>query len=160
MNMTLKPALEIVAVALSVAALTPFGVVTQAQTATPSCKPPQVIPIEGAEPPARLVVGAPQPGPLASRGVVILPYCAENMRLEAVFGPGALAVSPRIGHVHVTVDDAPWHWADASGSPIILRGLPAGAHKVLIQLVDANHQAVDEGTVTFEVPRIPKAVEP
>ena len=150
---TRKQVLAIVAASSLLAALMPRGVVAQAQTATPSCKPPQVVPTEGPEPPARLVVGVPQAGPLASRGVVILPYCAENMRLEAVFGPDAVAVSPRIGHVHVTVDDAPWHWADASGNPIILRGLPAGPHKILIQLVDANHQAVDEGAVTFEVPR-------
>jgi hypothetical protein len=49
-------------------------------------------------------------------------------------------VSPRIGHIHVTVDDAPWHWADASGEQLIITGLPAGPHKVLIELVDANHR--------------------
>ena len=67
-------------------------------------------------------------------------------------GPGALTVPPRVGHVHVTVDDAPWHWADASGTPIILRGLPPGTHKVQTQLVDPNHQVVDSGAVTFSVP--------
>ena len=83
----------------------------------------------------------------------MIPYCAENMRIAPVFGPGALAVSPRVGHIHVTVDEAPWHWADASGIPLILRGLPPGPHKVLIELVDANHQPVDKGTVTFDVPK-------
>jgi hypothetical protein len=62
-------------------------------------------------------------------------------------------VSPRVGHIHVTIDDAPWHWADASGNPLILRGLPPGPHKVLIELVDANHQVVDNGVVTFQVPQ-------
>jgi hypothetical protein len=47
---------------------------------------------------------------------------------------------------------ARWHWADASGTPIILRGLPPGPHTVLIELVDANHQVVDKGTVRFDVP--------
>jgi hypothetical protein len=98
------------------------------------------------------VVGAPLAGPLASRGVAVIPYCAENMRLEPVFGPGALTVSPRVGHVHVTVDEAPWHWADASGTPVILRGLPPGTHKVLIELVDADHHVVDKGVVSFDVP--------
>jgi hypothetical protein len=74
------------------------------------------------------------------------------MRITPVFGSGALDVSPRLGHVHVTVDEAPWHWADASGTPLILRGLPAGTHTVRIDLVDANHQPVDTGTVTFAVP--------
>ena len=75
------------------------------------------------------------------------------MRLAPIFGPGSLAVSPRVGHVHVTVDAAPWHWADASGSPLILRGLQPGPHTVLIELVDADHQFVDKGGVTFDVPK-------
>jgi hypothetical protein len=126
-----------------------------AQDTTPmtqSCKPAQVIPLTGTEPAAKIVVDAPLADPLASRGVVVIPYCAENMRITSVFGPGALSVSPRVGHIHVTVDDAAWHWADASGNPLILRGLPPGQHKVLIELVDANHQPVDKGTVTFLVP--------
>ena len=39
---------------------------------------------------------------------------------------GALDVSPRIGHIHVTVDDAPWHFVDASGETLILVGLEPG----------------------------------
>jgi hypothetical protein len=69
-----------------------------------------------------------------------------------VFGPAALAVSPRIGHIHVTVDDAPWRWADASGEPLIINGLPAGPHKVRIELVNANHQTLDRGVVNFVIP--------
>ena len=90
----------------------------------------------------------------------MITYCAEHMRIVPVFGPGALTVSPRIGHIHVTVDEAPWHWADASGTPIILRGLPPGSHTVRIDLVDANHQPVDKGAVTFDVPKIAAAVAP
>lgn len=124
----------------------------QAQTVAKPCPPAQVIPLTAPEPPAKIVVNDPLPGPLASRGVAIIPYCAENMRIVSVFGEGATSVSPRVGHVHVTVDDAPWHWADASGDPVILRGLPAGSHTVRIDLVDANHQPVDKGSVTFVVP--------
>jgi hypothetical protein len=69
-----------------------------------------------------------------------------------VFGPAALAVSPRIGHIHVTVDDAPWRWADASGEPLNINGLPAGPDKVLIELVNANHQTLDRGVVNFVIP--------
>ncbi len=76
----------------------------------------------------------------------------ENLRIVQVFGPAALAVSPRIGHVHVTVDDLPWHWADASGEAIIITRLPAEAHKVLIELVNANHQTLDQGVVHFVIP--------
>jgi hypothetical protein len=136
------------------------GSTTHAQNATATCRLAQVIPLTVAEPAPRLIIEAPLARPLASRGVVVIPYCAENMRIAPVFGPGALAVSPRVGHVHVTVDDAPWHWADASGTPLILRGLPAGRHTVLIELVDANHQPVDKGTITFDVPKNAAASAP
>lgn len=79
-------------------------------------------------------------------------YRAENLRIVQVFGPAALDVSPRIGHIHVTVDDLPWHWADASGEPLIITRLPAGPHEVLIELVDANHQPLDQGVVDFVIP--------
>ena len=149
---TLKHAAGNVAPVLSVAAMMLYGGTALAQSATQTCRPAQVIPITGTEPVAKLVINAPLADALA-RGVAVIPYCAENMRLTPVFGPGALTVSPRVGHIHVTVDEAPWHWADASGNPIILRGLPHGPHKVLIELVDANHQPVDKGAVTFDVPK-------
>ena len=149
---TLKHAGGYVAAAFSVGALMRYGNTAHAQSATSACKPPQVIPLATAEPAPRLVIDAPLAEPLASRGVVVIPYCAENMRIAPVFGPGALAASPRVGHIHVTVDDAPWRWADASGTPVILQALPPGPHTVLIELVNANHQVVDKGTVKFDVP--------
>lgn len=149
---TLKYAAASVVAALSIAALMPHGTTTHAQAGPAPCKPAEVIPLTAPEPAPTIVVAAPLPGPLTSRGVVVIPYCAQNMRMASVFGPGALTVSPRVGHVHVTVDDAPWRWADASGNPVILQGLPPGRHKVLIELVDANHQVVDKGMVSFEVP--------
>jgi hypothetical protein len=153
---TLRHVAGNVAPVLSVAAVASmmlYASTALAQGATQTCRPAGVIPLTGTEPAAKIVIDPPLPTPLASRGVVVIPYCAENMRFASVFGPGALAVSPRVGHIHVTVDDAPWHWADASGNPLILRGLPPGPHKVLIELVDANHQVVDRSTVTFDVPK-------
>ena len=93
--------------------------------------PAGVVPLTGDEPAAKIVVDPPVAEWLA-KGMVVIQYRAENLRIVQVFGPNALDVTPRIGHVHVTVDDAPWHWADASGEPIIITRLPAGAHKVLI----------------------------
>jgi hypothetical protein len=154
---TLKLAAENVAPVLSVAAMMLCASTALAQSATQTCRPAGVIPLTGTEPAAKIVIDPPLPQPLASRGVVVIAYCAENNRMAPVFGPGALAVSPRVGHIHVTVDEAPWHWADASGNPLILGGLPPGPHKVLIELVDANHQVVDKGTVAFDVPK--KATE-
>ena len=109
-----------------------------------------VIPLTS-EPPARIIIDPPVAETL-SFGRVVIQYRAENLHIVPVFGPAALAVSPRIGHIHVTVDGAPWHWADASGEPLIINGLPAGPHKIMIQLVDANHQPLDQGTVQFTVP--------
>lgn len=150
---TLKHVAGNVAPVLSVAAMMLYGSTAFAQTATHTCRPAQVIPLTVTEPAAKIVIDAPLADPLASRGVVVIPYCTENMRIAPVFGAGALGVSPRIGHIHVTVDEAPWHWADASGTPLILRGLPPGRHTVRIDLVDANHQPVDQGAVTFDVPK-------
>src|SRR6185503_655722 len=71
------------------------------------------------------------------------------------FGPAALAISPRIGHLHITVDDAPLVWGNTSGEPVIIAGLPPGPHKIGIALVDANHKTLKQRTVEFEVPRRP-----
>lgn len=136
---------------LSVAAIVLCAMTAAAQSAGDKCRPAPVIPLAG-EPPAKIVIDPPLAEPLASRGVAIIQYCAENLHLVPVFGPNALAVSPRVGHLHVRVDDASWVWADASGNPIILMGLLPGPHKVLIELEDANHHTLDKGTVTFVIP--------
>ena len=123
-----------------------------AQSPKDGCGLTSVIPLTGEEPPAKLVVFPPLAEPLASRGVVIIQYCTQNLHLAPVFGEKALAVSPRVGHIHVRVDGAPWVWADASGQPVILMGLPPGPHKVLIELENANHRALDQGSVAFVIP--------
>jgi hypothetical protein len=151
----LNPTARTIAV-LSVATLLQHGSTAHAQVLARACHTAQVIPLTGAEPPAKLIVEAPLPEPLASRGVAVVPYCAENMRIVPVFGAGALAASPRVGHIHVIVDDSPWLWADASGTPVILQGLAPGPHKVRLDLVNANHQVVDTGVVQFEVPARPR----
>jgi hypothetical protein len=107
-------------------------------------------PSHATEPPAKIIIDAPAPERLA-RGVVFLAYRTRNLQVVPVYGPAALAVSPRVGHIHVTVDDATWHWADASGNPVIINGLLPGSHKVLIQLVNADHQPIDEGTVRLTI---------
>lgn len=113
--------------------------------------PPGVVPLTAPQPPAKLIVDPPVPEALA-KGQVFIQYRAENLRIEPVFGPEALKVTPRIGHIHVVVDGAPWHWADASGEPVILVGLPHGSHKVEIILADANHHPLDRAVTNFVVP--------
>ena len=105
-----------------------------------------------AEPAAKLVVDPPLAEPL-SRGVVFIHYRTENLQIVPVFGSKALDVSPRIGHLHVAVDGATWVWAETSGGPIIVAGLPAGPHKAEITLVNANHQPLAKSVVVeFVVP--------
>ena len=68
-----------------------------------------------------LIVEPPLPGPLA-QGVVFIPYRVENLRILPVGGPAASNVSPRVGHLHITVDDLPWQWADYGQSNTIISG--------------------------------------
>jgi hypothetical protein len=121
-----------------------------AQAAFEVIAPTPLVALEN-EPAPRLVVDPPLPQPL-SEGRVYLQYRTENIRMLPVFGSGALQVSPRIGHLHVTVDDAPWHFVDASGGTIVLVGLAVGPHKVLIELADPTHQVIAARTVSFVVP--------
>jgi hypothetical protein len=103
------------------------------------------------EAPPKLIVDPPLPEPLAL-GRVFIQYRTENLRVIPVFGQGALTVSPRVGHIHITVDDAPWHFVDASGETIILVGLIPGPHRVLIELADPTHRVITSQTVKFMVP--------
>ncbi len=138
---------------LSIAAVVLFTTTAVAQRASDSCKSSPIVPVgSGKQPPPKIVIDPPLAEPLASRGVVIIQYCAENLRLVPVFGPKAVDVSPRLGHIHVALDDASWVWAEASGNPVILQGLSPGPHKVRIELVDANHHPLDKGVITFVVP--------
>ncbi|MEI9400876.1 DUF6130 family protein [Mesorhizobium argentiipisi] len=123
------------------AACTMFATVAFAQST--------VVPVEK-EPPPMLTVEQPLPGPLA-QGVVYIPYQVENLRILPVGGPAASNVSPRVGHLHITVDDLPWAWADYGQSKtIILVGMKRGQHKVLIEAVDPEGKVFTAQTVTFE----------
>lgn len=137
---------EIVAMAAS----TVVATTACAQSAKDIRGPSPLVAIENEVPP-RLVVDPPLPEQLAL-GQVFIQYRAENLRIVPVFGTGALDVSPRIGHIHVTVDDAPWHWADASGETVVVVGMPPGPHKILIALADPTHKVIASQTISFVVP--------
>jgi hypothetical protein len=146
MNLMLK---DLLAMTAAVAITTGAS----AQTAKDIVGPSPLVAIEN-EPAPKLIVDPPLAEPL-SRGLVFIQYRTENLRVVPVFGKGALDVSPRIGHVHITVDDAPWHFVDASGETIIVVGLKPGAHKVLVELADPTHHVIDSRTVSFDVPAKP-----
>jgi hypothetical protein len=105
------------------------------------------------EPAPKLIVDPPLPD-LLDKGIVWIQYRTENVRILPVFGKAALSVSPRVGHLHIHVDDLPWLWADASDlNTVDIAGMPPGEHKVLIELVDANHEVFpgQSKTVKFSV---------
>jgi hypothetical protein len=104
------------------------------------------------EPPPKLIVEPPIPHRLAA-GAVLIPYRTENFRILPIFGPAAIQVSPRAGHLHITVDDLPWHWADASDDQtVVVVGLPPGPHKILLELALPDHRVLSGQTVNFIVP--------
>jgi hypothetical protein len=114
-----------------------------------------VVPVAD-EPPPRLVADAPIPSQLAE-GRVVIRYCVHNLRILPVFGEAALGVSPRLGHLHITVDEGPYRWLDTSGQPVIVNKLPPGPHKILIELVDPTHKTLDRQVVSFTIPTPPFA---
>ncbi|MDF0697633.1 DUF6130 family protein [Rhizobium sp. MC63] len=135
------------AAALLLAAGTPI----YAETAT------QFLPIKNEAAP-KLFVDQPLAGPLASRAVAIIPYRTENFRILPIFGASASDVSPRAGHLHVSIDGLPWRWADAGGTgAIVLTALPPGEHKVLIEMATPEHEVLGGKVVKFIVPVINSA---
>lgn len=105
------------------------------------------------EAPAALHVDPPLAGPLADRGVVIVRYRTENFRILPIFGKDAVPVSPRAGHLHVSVDGLPWRWADAGGTDaVVVVGLEPGPHSILIELATPVHGVLTGRAVSFTVP--------
>jgi hypothetical protein len=86
---------------------------TKVQAGAAACiRPPMAVRTSGSrlpfvalanEPPPRLIADAPIPSQLAE-GRVVIRYCVHNLRILPVFGAAALGVSPRLGHLHITVD--------------------------------------------------------
>ena len=107
------------------------------------------------EPAPKLIVDDPLPEGLA-QGIVWIQWRVENLQVVPVFGKGAVGVSPRVGHLHVHVDDTGWWWADASNiNTIDIAGLSEGPHKVRLELVKPNHEPFpgQSKTVTFTIPK-------
>ena len=101
----------------------------------------------------KLIVDPPIPEQLAL-GRVFIQYRTENLRIIPVYGKAALAVSPRIGHLHYYVDDQSWPTVDSSGETVVLVGLAPGPHKVRLELADPLHRPIPGATrmVEFTVP--------
>lgn len=101
------------------------------------------------EPAVKLIVDPSIPEQLAL-GRVFIQYRTENLRIMPVFGKAALAVSPRIGHLHYYVDDQSWPVVDSSGETVVLVGLAPGPHKVRLELADTLHKPIPGASQTME----------
>lgn len=133
------------------AAISVTSLAANSQTARQYRSAPPLLSIKDEAAPL-LIVDPPLAGPLET-GKVVVEYFVKNMRILPVYGEPTTKVSPRIGHLHVTVDDASWHWADASNEAIIIVGMKQGKHKILIELADPTHKVLQSKTVEFVVPQ-------
>lgn len=136
-----------------------FAQVAAAQSADEDRKATPFLPVAN-EPAPELFVDPPLAAPLA-RGAVIIPYRTRHFRILPIFGPGATGVSPRAGHLHVSVDDLQWRWADAGDNEsVVVVGLPPGPHKILIELATPEHKVLAGKAVSFVVPAVPTTATP
>ena len=106
------------------------------------------------EPAGMIVVDPPLAEPL-SRGLVVIQYRTENLRILPVFGNAALSVSPRVGHLHYYVDGQSWPIVDTSGETVVLVGLKPGPHTVKLELADATHKPISGASqvIEFSIPQ-------
>jgi hypothetical protein len=135
-------------------AVVAIGGQADAQTARDIKGPTPLVAIPN-EPAPKLIVDPPIAEQLAL-GRVFIQYRTENLRILPVFGSAALNVSPRVGHMHIFVDDATWPFVDTNGETFAAVGMKPGPHKVVFQLADAVHKPIPGAsqTVTFVVPDI------
>lgn len=106
------------------------------------------------EAPPKLFVDTPDAKALM-QGILWIQYRVENLRIIPVFDKGSLTVSPRVGHLHIHIDDVGWWWADSSSlNTIDVAGLKPGEHKIKIESVDPMHRVFpgQTKTVAFTVP--------
>jgi hypothetical protein len=131
--------------------LSAFAAVAQTAKEVKGATPLVAVPNEA---PVKLIVDPPIPEQLAL-GRVFIQYRTENLRILPVFGSAALAVSPRVGHLHYYVDGQSWPIVDASGETVVLVGLKPGPHTVKLELADATHKPIAGASqlVEFTVPQ-------
>ena len=138
--------------ALTIVSAGLFALAAAAQTAkeVKGATPLVAVPNEA---PPKLIVDPPVPEQLAL-GRVFIQYRTENLRILPVFGAAALAVSPRVGHLHYYVDGQSWPIVDTSGETVVLVGLKPGPHTVKLELADATHRPIPGASqvVEFTVP--------
>ena len=94
---------------------------------------------------------------LLERGITIIQFHTQHIKIAPVYGQAALGVVPRLGHLHVSVDGSDWHWVHSDNEPIVIQGLAVGTHKVLVELADPTHKILEGQSVEFTVHGQPTA---
>ncbi|GAB7539909.1 DUF6130 family protein [Burkholderia sp. 3C] len=130
---------------------------TSAHAADPGSLPPPPGVIADVPAPAQphLTLFKPRADVLKD-GYVYLAFRVDNLSILPLYtdihGKGATTLKPRIGHLHVFVDDSKWSWIHAQSDAIYFGPLPTGPHTVRIELVDASHSVIETRTTHFVVP--------
>jgi hypothetical protein len=98
-----------------------------------------------------LTIQSPTPGEVVE-GVTVIRFLVENISIASPFLPTEKRDGRfPAGHLHVTVDGAPWHWVHATSDPVVLTPLPPGEHVVALELAGADHRPLDAHSVRFTV---------
>lgn len=89
-------------------------------------------------------------------GYVYLAFRVENLRIlplhTDIHGRAASSLTPRIGPLHVFVDDSKRRWIHAQDDAIYFGALPPGPHSVRVELVDASHSVIETKATHFVAP--------
>lgn len=105
----------------------------------------------GAEPAAQIHLDPPIAALLA-RGAVVIGVRPEHVRLTPIYGDAAAHVQPRLGHLHITLDQTKWHWLQANDDAIVLQGLEHGPHQIKVELADPMHRVIATQEIEFVIP--------
>ncbi len=101
--------------------------------------------------PPQLSIQSPAQGAIVT-GVAIIRFQAENVRITSLFVPVAQGRhSLPAAHLHVTVDDASWHWVHSTSDPVVVTPLTPGEHTITLELAGADHRPLDTRSVRFTV---------
>ncbi|WP_152681620.1 DUF6130 family protein [Chromobacterium subtsugae] len=111
-------------------------------------------PAQAADAPApKLVIESPVDGQAVGNALIVR-FHAEQIRLAPRYAPAGEPVPAAlrgVGHLHVYLDGAAWHWVHATPDPLVLVGLPPGPHQIHLELAAPNHQPLDARQVSFSV---------
>lgn len=104
------------------------------------------------QPAPHLSVDAPLAEPLAI-GRVVIRYRAQTLGVLPVFGSQALPLSPRIGHIPVTIDGVPWPSGGGERCAADHPGMGRGCACILIERADPTYRVIDRYSVRFVIPK-------